>query len=137
MGCSLSPDRLKGFLTPGALLPFATVVVFERKLAKATLNVKDRNVALCQARGTARATALLDRQRAAGRRVASQMFGRRRMRDPHEVRDLARECRERAKTAIEPDVIDQLRLWAVELADEADDIERCAESGSAEETHWR
>ncbi len=59
------------------------------------------------------------------------------MRDPHEVRDLARECRERAKTAIEPDVIDQLRLWAVELADQADDIERSADSGSAEETHWR
>jgi len=59
------------------------------------------------------------------------------MRDPHEVRDLARECRERAKTAIQPDVIDQLRLWAVELADQADDIERSADSGSAEETHWR
>jgi hypothetical protein len=59
------------------------------------------------------------------------------MRDPHEVRDLARECRERAKTAIEPEVIDQLRLWAVELADQADDIERSAESESAEETHWR
>jgi hypothetical protein len=56
------------------------------------------------------------------------------MRDSHDVRDLARECRERAMTAIEPDVIDQLRLWAVELADEADDIERSAESGSAEET---
>jgi hypothetical protein len=59
------------------------------------------------------------------------------MRDPHDVRDLARECRERAKTAIEPDVIDQLRLWAVELADQADDIERGAEGGSEEEAHWR
>jgi hypothetical protein len=59
------------------------------------------------------------------------------MRDPHEVRGLARECRERAKTAIEPDVIDQLRLWAVELADQADDIERGAESGSGEETQRR
>ena len=59
------------------------------------------------------------------------------MHDPQGVRNFARECRERAKTAIEPDVIDQLRLWAVELADEADDIERCAESGSAEEAHWR
>jgi hypothetical protein len=62
---------------------------------------------------------------------------RRRMRDPHEVRGLARECRERAKTAIEPDVIDQLRLWAVELADQADDIERGAERGSGEETQRR
>ena len=30
------------------------------------IGVKDRTVALCQARGTARATDLLDRQRAAG-----------------------------------------------------------------------
>jgi hypothetical protein len=59
------------------------------------------------------------------------------MRDPHEARTLARECRERAKTAIEPEVIDQLRLWAVELIEEADDIERCAERGSAEEMHSR
>ena len=59
------------------------------------------------------------------------------MRDPQEARDLARECRERAKTAIKQDVIDQLRIWAVDLADEADDLERSAESGSAEETHWR
>jgi hypothetical protein len=56
------------------------------------------------------------------------------MRDAREARDLARECRERAMIAIEPDVIDQLRLWAVELADQADDIERSAESRSEEET---
>jgi hypothetical protein len=30
-----------------------------------------------------------------------------------------------------------LRLWAVELADQADDIERGAESGSGEETQRR
>jgi len=55
------------------------------------------------------------------------------MRDPQEARDLARECRERAKTATEPDVIDQLRLWAVELADQADDIERRSEGAPSEE----
>jgi hypothetical protein len=59
------------------------------------------------------------------------------MGDAQKARTLSRKCREWAKTAIEPDVIDQLRLWAVELADEADDIERWAERGSAEETHWR
>jgi hypothetical protein len=54
------------------------------------------------------------------------------MRDPQEARYLARECRERAKTAREPGVIDQLRLWAVELADEADDIERRSEHAISE-----
>ena len=49
------------------------------------------------------------------------------MHDPQEVRNLSRECRERAKTAIEPDVIDQLRIWTVELADEADEMERSHE----------
>ena len=49
------------------------------------------------------------------------------MRDPQECWSLARKCRERAKTAIERDIIDQLRLWAVELADQADEIERRSE----------
>jgi len=31
-----------------------------------------------------------------------------------------------AKTAIEPEVIEQLRVWSVELADEADAVERQA-----------
>jgi hypothetical protein len=30
------------------------------------------------------------------------------------------------KTAIEPELIEQLRLWSVELADEADTVERRA-----------
>ena len=50
------------------------------------------------------------------------------MRDPQECRRLSRQCRERAKTAIERDIIDQLRLWAVELADQADEIERSSET---------
>lgn len=46
------------------------------------------------------------------------------MRDPQEFRSLARSCRERAKCSIDPDAIEQLRLWALELADEADAAER-------------
>ena len=54
------------------------------------------------------------------------------MHDPREFRDLARKCRERAKCSMEPDVIEQLRRWATELADAADEIERgVPEPGSA------
>jgi hypothetical protein len=52
------------------------------------------------------------------------LFGEKKMHDPHELRNLSRECRERAKSSIEPEVIEQLRRWAVELADAADEIER-------------
>ncbi len=48
--------------------------------------------------------------------------------DPNELRSLARTCRDLAKSALEPDTVDQLRLWAVELADVADAIEREQES---------
>ena len=48
------------------------------------------------------------------------------MHDPHRLREQARRCRVLAKTAIEPDVIEQLRVWSVELADEADAAERRA-----------
>jgi len=46
------------------------------------------------------------------------------MRDPQNLREQARKCRTLAKTAIEPGVIEQLRVWSVELADEADAAER-------------
>jgi hypothetical protein len=46
------------------------------------------------------------------------------MRDPQELRSLARRCRRRARSSIDPEVIVQLRSWAVELADAADEIER-------------
>ena len=46
------------------------------------------------------------------------------MRDPDYWREQARRCRVRLKTAVEPEVIDQLRVWAVELADQADEAER-------------
>ena len=48
------------------------------------------------------------------------------MQDPNHLRDQARKCRTLAKTAIEPELIEQLRVWSVELADEADSVERQA-----------
>jgi hypothetical protein len=50
------------------------------------------------------------------------------MRDPNQLREQARKCRILAKTAIEPEIIEQLRVWSVELADEADAVERSAEN---------
>lgn len=48
------------------------------------------------------------------------------MQDPKNLRDQAHRCRVLSKTAIEPDLIEQLRVWSVELADEADRVERRA-----------
>jgi hypothetical protein len=41
------------------------------------------------------------------------------MNDPNSLREQARRCRALSKTAVKPEVIEQLRVWAVELADEA------------------
>jgi hypothetical protein len=49
------------------------------------------------------------------------------MQDPKHLREQARKCRTLAKTAIEPELIEQFRLWSVELADEADEAERTIE----------
>jgi hypothetical protein len=38
------------------------------------------------------------------------------MHDPSSLREQARRCRVLSKTAVEPEVIEQLRVWAVELA---------------------
>ena len=46
------------------------------------------------------------------------------LRDAHYFREQARGCRALSKTAIEPEVIEQFRVWSVELADEADETER-------------
>jgi hypothetical protein len=46
------------------------------------------------------------------------------MHDPSSLREQARRCRALSKTAVEPEVIEQLRVWAVDLADEADQAER-------------
>ena len=49
------------------------------------------------------------------------------MHDPKFLRDQARRCRALMRSAVEPDVIDQLGVWAVELAEEADEEERRAD----------
>jgi len=46
------------------------------------------------------------------------------MHDPNSLREQARRCRALSKTAVEPEVIEQLRVWAVDLAEEADQAER-------------
>ena len=51
------------------------------------------------------------------------------MHDPKSLREQARRCRALSKTAVEPEMIEQLRVWAMELAEEAEQ----AEWGSAEE----
>ena len=45
------------------------------------------------------------------------------MHDPNTLREQAGRCRVLSKTAVEPEVIEQLRLWSVELAEEADRLE--------------
>ena len=41
-------------------------------------------------------------------------------------RELARRCRRLSKTAVDPELIEQSRVWAVDFADEADEAERRA-----------
>jgi hypothetical protein len=48
------------------------------------------------------------------------------MPDVSYFRELARRCRTLASVATEPEVQEQLRLWAVEFADQADEAERHA-----------
>jgi hypothetical protein len=48
------------------------------------------------------------------------------MKNADYFREQARRCRALSKAVIEPEVIEQLRVWAVELADEADEAERRA-----------
>ena len=49
------------------------------------------------------------------------------------LRELARRCCTLAKAAIAPEMKEQLRLWAVEFADQADEVERRAAEGEAPE----
>jgi hypothetical protein len=51
------------------------------------------------------------------------------MQSPNHLREQARRCRGLSKTAIEPDLIERFRIWSVELADEADTVERRAVDG--------
>ena len=54
------------------------------------------------------------------------------MHDPNSLRDQARRCRALSKTAAEPEVIEQLKVWSVELAEEADQAERRASEDEAQ-----
>ena len=45
------------------------------------------------------------------------------MNHPKSLREQARKCRALSKTAVEPEVIEQLRVWAVELAEEAEQMD--------------
>ena len=49
------------------------------------------------------------------------------MHDAQSLREQAKRCRTLSKSITEPEVIDQLRVWAVELAEEADQVEWTAE----------
>jgi len=48
------------------------------------------------------------------------------MTDPNHLREQARKCRVLSKTAIDDEVIEQLRIWSAELVDAADTLERHA-----------
>jgi hypothetical protein len=48
------------------------------------------------------------------------------MHDANYFRGRARRCRALSKTAMEPEAIEQLRVWAADFTEEADDAERRA-----------
>ena len=56
------------------------------------------------------------------------------MNDPTSLREQARKCRALSKTAVEPEVVEQLRIWSVELAEEADQAEWRAFEGEVQPT---
>jgi hypothetical protein len=45
------------------------------------------------------------------------------MHDAQSLREQAKRCRTLSKVVTEPEVIEQLRVWAVELAEEAEQAE--------------
>jgi hypothetical protein len=49
------------------------------------------------------------------------------MNDPKFLRDQAKRCRILSTLIAEPEVIEQLRVWSVELVEEADKVEWTAE----------
>ena len=54
------------------------------------------------------------------------------MHDPNSLREQARRCRALSKTAVEPQVIEQLKVWSVELAEEADQADWRASEGEVQ-----
>jgi hypothetical protein len=55
------------------------------------------------------------------------------MKTPEKCREEAKHCRDLLDHPVEPDVRIQLRLWAAELDDMADAIERRAEASARKE----
>jgi DNA invertase Pin-like site-specific DNA recombinase len=55
------------------------------------------------------------------------------MHDAEQFRELASRCRTLAQVASEPDVIEQLKVWAVEFGNEAEAAERCADLRSVQD----
>jgi hypothetical protein len=53
------------------------------------------------------------------------------MHDPQDLRGLARKCRMMTKLSLQPSVNEQLWLWAAELADYADETERCSKGSQS------
>ena len=56
---------------------------------------------------------------------------------PEYLRKLAQRCSRLLKTAVEPEVIEQMQVWTVELADEADKAERRDHRLQTACRHWR
>ena len=63
---------------------------------------------------------------------AALALGRSLMRHPKSLREQASQCRDLMRTATEPEVIEQLRIWVVELAEEADVERRAARLASVQ-----
>ncbi len=62
------------------------------------------------------------------------------MRDPLELRSLARKCRMMTDNTLSPSINKQLWLWAAELAEMADEVERSSEDKPSDQPvvlkHW-
>ena len=58
------------------------------------------------------------------------------MNTPKKYREDAERCRELLDRPVEPELRVQLRLWAAELDDMADAIERGAETSARKEFAW-
>lgn len=57
-----------------------------------------------------------------GRKTGGELW----MKDANYLREQAKRCRALSKAATDPDLIEQLGVWSIELADAADEAERRA-----------
>ena len=56
---------------------------------------------------------------------------------PEYFRKLARRCLGLSRPAVDPEIIEQMQVWAVDLADEADRAERRHARGPTVHEKWR